>query len=373
MKKSTFFFTVLLLAFSAAAQQEPFVVEGKIGSLGAPATVYLIYPSVDGFRRDSVELAGGRFRFSGEVAHPTRATLLLSRDSSGESPRQDSQAVYLHRGTIKVIGEGSVSGAIISGSKLNADYQRLQATLKPIYEKDRTVTALYEGAPAEERSTEVFRKAVNAKRDLIRAEAKAIHLEFAGSNPQSLMALIVLQDYAGTDLEVVKSLFAALAPEVRNSTLGNAFAAKIEKLGRTAVGQRAPEFTQNDPEGNPVSLASYRGNYVLIDFWASGCVPCRAENPYIVKAYERFKAKNFTVLGVSLDDERRRDAWLKAVEDDKLTWTQVSDLKGWKNEAAALYNVRAIPQNFLVDPDGIIVASNLRGEALVETLEQLLD
>lgn len=135
-------------------------------------------------------------------------------------------------------------------------------------------------------------------------------------------------------------------------------------------GQLAPNFSQKDPNGKDISLSSFRGKYVLVDFWASWCGPCRRENPYVVKAYERFKDKNFTILGVSLDNSK--DAWLKAIKADKLTWTHVSDLKGWKNEVAVLYSVRSIPTNYLLDPDGRIIAKNLRGSDLEKVLAEHL-
>jgi thiol-disulfide isomerase/thioredoxin len=132
----------------------------------------------------------------------------------------------------------------------------------------------------------------------------------------------------------------------------------------------APDFRQADPQGNMVQLSALRGQYVLLDFWASWCPPCRKENPVLVQAYHRYKNKKFTILSVSLDHNRA--AWLKAVQSDGLTWRQVSDLKGWDNAAAASYHIEALPQNYLLDPAGHVVGQNLRGPALEQRLAQLL-
>ena len=138
------------------------------------------------------------------------------------------------------------------------------------------------------------------------------------------------------------------------------------------VGQTAPEFSLPDPNGKMISLSSFRGKYVLIDFWASWCGPCRQENPNVVKAFNDFNSKGFTVLGISLDQPNAKDKWLKAIHDDNLTWTQLSDLKYWKNDVAVSYGVQAIPQNYLLDPNGVIIAKNLRGAALQKKLSELL-
>jgi peroxiredoxin len=136
-----------------------------------------------------------------------------------------------------------------------------------------------------------------------------------------------------------------------------------------AVGRPAPDFTQNDTAGRPVSLSSFRGKYVLVDFWASWCGPCRQENPTVVAAYQKFHGKGFEIIGISLDQDEK--SWKKAIRTDKLTWTHVSDLKNWNNAVAKAYGVQGVPQNFLIDPQGKIVARGLRGEDLDKKLSEI--
>jgi peroxiredoxin len=171
------------------------------------------------------------------------------------------------------------------------------------------------------------------------------------------------------DPMVMENRLAVISEQAKNNYYGKMATKMAADAKFGAVGTLAPDFMQKDVSGKDVKLSSFRGKYVLLDFWASWCGPCRQENPNVVNAFNQYKEKNFTVLGVSLD--RARDPWLKAIQDDKLTWTQLSDLKFWSNEVAVQYKIQSIPQNYLIDPDGKIVGKNLRGEQLRLKLENI--
>ena len=184
-------------------------------------------------------------------------------------------------------------------------------------------------------------------------------------------AYFVVKDFAyKLDLEEMKSVRSKLDASLDGTSYVQQIESMIARMEKVQVGSEAPDFTLPDVNGNLVSLSSFRGKYVLVDFWAAWCPDCRKENPNIVSAWEKYKNKNFAILGVSLD--RNRDQWLAAIEKDKLTWTQVSDLKYWSSEAAVLYCIRWIPMSFLIDPEGKIVAIGLEGEELHNKLEELL-
>lgn len=196
-------------------------------------------------------------------------------------------------------------------------------------------------------------------------------IAFIQYHPESVASVFVLMNEMHTmQPQELLTLFNTLTDNIKETRYAKIAQTNIQLMAATAIGAIAPDFTMKDTKGAPVSLSSFRGKYVLVDFWASWCTYCRAENPNVVKAYNEFKNKDFTVLGVSLDNSR--EGWLTAIHQDNLPFTEVSDLQGWSNAAALLYHVYSIPANFLINPKGEIVAKNLRGAELEDALQKFL-
>ncbi|WP_375437682.1 redoxin domain-containing protein [uncultured Hymenobacter sp.] len=363
---------LVLFAPWLAQAQTPFTVKGTIGQLNAPAKIYLFQGMQP---TDSATFKYGTFEFKGTTDLPKPAELLIKRNGKLESGLLgfvDATRIYLEPGLVVITSADSLKNARLQGGPVTSDYQRLQTALKPLLAKQKALGAEYQQASAQQRETPAFKARMQALGQALFKDYAQGTAAFIKANPTSWVSLYSLQGMSQPQYADVGPLYEALSPKLKTSAPGRRYGELVNRLKAVAVGAQAPAFRQQTPAGNTVSLADYRGKYVLLDFWASWCGPCREENPAVTKVYNDYKGRNFDILSVSLDDEKGRAKWLKAIEDDHLAWTQVSDLKGWQNEAARLYNVQGIPQNFLIDPTGKIVAFNLKGADLRTTLARYI-
>ena len=372
MKKLLLGFLLLAPWLAQAQALTPYTVKGKIGELNAPAKVYL----VRGLELlDSTTLKNGSFEFSGTTDRPKEVDVVVQRNGrlkDGFSISSNRTRIFLEPGPVVVTTADSLPNATFTGAQLTTDYQKLIASFEPIKAKKATIFAEAEKASPQQQQDPAFQERMQAQLQVTDKEYQRGYVAFIKANPTSWVSLDAMQFAAGavpqyTELE---SLYNALSPSLQNTPEGQRYKQLLHDIKAVAIGAQAPDFTQQTPEGKQVSLTDYRGKYVLIDFWASWCGPCRQENPTVTKVYNEFRNKNFDILAVSLDEKKGN--WLKAVQEDQLAWTQVSDPRGFESDIARRYHIQAIPQNFLVDPTGRIVATNLRGDELRATLARFI-
>jgi peroxiredoxin len=367
---------VLLLPLSALAQNDKeFKIKGTLKTARPVDWIYLRYMAGEQMITDSLQPKNGEYKFEGKISEPTLAGLYfkyVQREGEERAKRENYQ-VFLEPSKIEITTKDSLELTTVAGSKSHKEFLALQDAGKPFTKKLEEITRSYQAA-AKSGDKEAMERLDKEYDDVVADMNEKVYAAFVKKNPSSPIALYALMEYAGFDIDPAKvePLFSSLGAGVQSLPSGTSFKNQIEIAKKTAVGSYAMDFTQADTLGNPVKLSSFRGKYVLVDFWASWCGPCRRENPNVVKAFNTYSPRNFTVLGVSLDRPDAKEKWLAAIHKDGLTWTQVSDLKFWDNEVAKQYGIRAIPQNLLIDPTGKIVAKNIRGEELVKKLEEVL-
>jgi len=314
---------------------------------------------------DSTEIKGGECKFNGAVKFPEVYYFTTST-------RNDKLPFFIDNAEITITGSlDSLTTARVTGSKIQDEYKTLQNKLDVI---DKQATALFtQSKEAEKAGNKVKADSLMVLSDALFGKIDQEQIDFIKANPASYVSPYMLSRvYYEMEGDVLEGYLKGLNPKLDSVPFVVTLKDHVAKLKLVAVGQNAPDFTLNDPSGNPVKLSDVysKNQYTLVDFWASWCGPCRHENPNVVATFNKYKTKGFGVLGVSLDSNKEK--WEKAIADDQLTWTHVSDLKGWKNQAAALYSVNSIPANLLVDKTGKIIARNIREGKLRDTMAGLL-
>jgi peroxiredoxin len=352
---------LFLIPGAVMAQQKGFVITGTVTGLAENSRVSLVdlNKPTDTLARGLVKK--GTFVLKGSIAEPNLHQ--LNFDVAGKK-----SVMFIGNENITVNGNiENIQQFTVKGSVANNDFNDFQKIFNPLFQKLTALNQKLYATPNQQPNDSllaIYKQTYDAT--IVAIEKFVTDKK---TSPVTPFMLVVTRELEQDPITLEKR-FNQLTPASQQGFYGKILQEGIAASKFGAVGSDAIEFTQNDTTGKPVSLNSFRGKYVLIDFWASWCKPCRMENPNVVTAYNKFKDKNFTVLGVSLD--KVRESWIQAIKDDGLAWTQVSDLQYWNNAAARKYKIESIPQNYLVDPNGKIVGKNLRGQDLEAKLCELL-
>jgi len=275
--------------------------------------------------------------------------------------------LFMGNDNVKITGDSaSFSDVVIKGAPINYDYEEFIYHIKPLNDYVEYYRSMVQATPNRDSVIGILNAVYNIYQQSID--------QFLARKSKSPVAALILAYSYDTDpnknVVALQKRFSQLGGDALKSQFADNIKQVLVNDMIGAVGTKAIDFSQNDSTGKPVALSSFKGKYVLVDFWASWCKPCRAENPNVVAAYNQYKDKNFTILSVSLD--QRRENWLYAIKADGLDWNHVSDLQYWNNAAARSYHISSIPANFLVDPNGTIIAKNLRGEDLAQKLSEVI-
>jgi peroxiredoxin len=334
----------IILYINAAGQQNKYnyTISATIGEF-KDGWVYLMMEGTKG--RDSAWARSGQFTFKGNITEPERVFVYRPGSHSALDFFIDKNAAIRVNASTEKFKDPKVTGGVTQTE----------------YNKFHSLTATIS-----KEMEQVERSGI----DSLYQQFTIISKRFIKDNTKSFVSIYLLNDLTfSTAPEELDTLFNGLDEHIKKSGFSKIIEDRIAIMKITDVGKFALDFSQPDTLGQTISLSSFKGKYVLLDFWASWCGPCRAENPHVLKAYNQFKDQGFTVLGVSIDNNRK--AWIKAVQEDQLPWTHVCDLRS-ENEAARLYGIHGIPSNFLLDPTGKIIAKNLRGDDLLHKLEDVL-
>lgn len=346
----------LIFAGLAASAQNT-IITGNIKGL-KDSRIHFSYRQGTESKQDSVSVVKGKFTWKLQLAEPQEVYLMLPKMYF---------PFFAQPGHENITGiADSTESFKVTGSKVQDESVAYEKSLKDLTDQQEPLYRKY-GKVSKEEQAELEKKLAGID-DQIHERGAA----YVAAHPSSYYSIHLVASRAsyGTDYAIVKQLYDKLDENAKATLAGKALADRLDILKRSAIGSQMMDFSQADTTGTTVQFAAFKGKYVLVDFWASWCGPCRAENPNVLKAYNKYKDKGFTIVGISLDDKAEK--WKKAIRDDKMPWDELSDLKGWKNEVSDYFGIQGIPSNLLIDPSGKIVARDLRGEALDQKLNELL-
>lgn len=363
------FISIIVLFSSSMMAQSSYNynISGNAINAKEGAYIYLHHKWNNKDITDSAKIKGGKFNFSGKGYEPNMFWLNLSNNINF----QPNLIFFVDGGKTTIdVNLDSLAFGKVSGGPTQADYLEYSSFMKTFSQKQQLMVKEYNEARYKGDAGTMNK--ISGEYQVLEQDFKSTIYNFVKSKPKSAVSgYAIYFNYQGNNVvaEELEGLVNLLDKKFLDTKYGQLAQEKLKQLRGTMIGYPAIEFSQANPDGKQIKLSDFKGKYVLVDFWASWCGPCRAENPNVVMAYQKYKDKNFTVFGVSLDSNK--DAWLKAVQKDNLTWPQVSDLKGWGNDVAKLYGITSIPQNLLLDKDGKIIAKNLRGADLEAKLEEI--
>lgn len=352
---------------AARIKADPVKVDGSISNFSGKY-IYIHHQGPQSEIIDSARVLNGRFTLNLKVSEPELYWMTTERAAN----QLQSVMFFPDKMAMKATLKGdSIPYSIVEGGNSQKDYYEYRALVNSFVMVQQKMQSDFNNA--------VQNNDANTQ-NAIRAEYQNLNVQylsaikgFIKNHPKSVMSgFIICTDLNNPQIPFteIEECVGYLDKEIAETKYAKQAIQRVNTFRGSQVGYPANNFTQPTPEGKMVSLSDFKGKYVLVDFWASWCRPCRMENPNVVAAYNRFKDKGFTILGVSLDSNK--EPWVNAIQQDRLTWTHVSDLKGWASEVGHLYNVTGIPQNFLLDKEGKIIAKDLRGPALDEKLQEVL-